>query len=213
MKKKISEIDKLYEDATKCKARKGCYSNGSMKIFVPKPDEGFGRKKVDILFINERPGPETRKSGKVSPCNDDPTAKRFRELLKPLRICKQKYFSTNACLCLPNKDCANNKAPSVKQVRNCSELLKKQIEMLNPKLIVPLGNWGRKALCYCLEEQETLKELKKFRLGKHIRKKHFKFDKFIVYPLYHTSLRTLGRRSEQKQKKDWEKIKVLLKNL
>jgi DNA polymerase len=214
VKKKINNIDKLYKEAKKCPKRKLCYGNSSIEISVPSPAKEFGRNKVKILFINERPGLKgTTKSGEVNPNNDDPTAKLFRNLFEPLGICKKRIFSTNACLCIPTNDYTKNKSPSAKQVRNCSELLKKQIEILNPKLIVTLGNWGRKALGYCLKESETLKEMKKFRLGKDVRKKHFKFDEFIVYPLYHTSPRTLGRRSEKEQKKDWGKIKVLLKNL
>lgn len=208
--KNKANIHKIFKKASNCKKITDCYGR-NIKIFVPRPDEGFGRKKVDILFINERPGPKTRETGLVSPCNDDPTAKRFRNLIEPLKIPKKKYFSTNACLCLPNKDCVKNKAPSAKQVRNCSkQWLKKQIEILAPKLIVPLGNWGRKALCYCLEESETLEKLKKFRLRRDIGGDPFNFGSFIVYPLYHTSPKTLGRRSEDDKKKDWKKIREIL---
>ncbi len=210
--KSKTKIDKIFDEVQRCKNRKNCYGSDSIKIFVPTPAKEFGRKKVKILFVNERPGYKgTIKSGRVDPNNNDPTAKRFRMLFEQLNVCKQKIFSTNACLCYPCENYTKNKTPSAKQVKNCSEWLKKQVNILAPKLIVTLGNWGRKALCYCLEKSETLNELKKFRLSANIGR-DFKSDKFVVYPLYHTSPRTLGRRNNEKQKKDWIKIKEILKN-
>lgn len=211
MNKKMNEIDKLYEEAENCPKIKDCYCQ-KVKLFVPKPDQHFGRKNIKVLFISKQPGPETVRTGKISPDNDYPTAKRFKKMLEFAELKIPEVFCTNARICLPF--CALFFEGHTKtQIKNCSEKwLKRLIKELSPKLIVSLGN---EAL-YALKQTFQSKGLKKYKLGKNGPNSficNLDGTDYEIYSLYHLATKATGTKSIDKQKKDWEKIKVILKNL
>jgi uracil-DNA glycosylase len=213
MKKKISEIDKLYEKAADCPKRADCYSTHfgrRMQIFVPKPDDKFNKKNPKVLFILQRPGPATIQSGRICMDNEDKSARLFKDCLGQSGLKRNQIFSTNACLCLPFCSVLTNAIPTEDQIRKCAKLwLKQQIDILKPKLIVSLGKVALEALRHIYTKSG---ELKRFELKKDIGTVIEKSDNMPIpiYPLYHTSRSAQRIRKPEQQEKDWKKIKVLL---
>lgn len=199
------DINTCFNKAKTCKL---CY--GNEPICVPLPDPQNGKKDVEIMFINERPGRiGPGLSGYVSFDNDDPSANHFRECFEQLRIERRKIFITNACICYPQKEGYKDTVPSLQEIKNCQVWLKQQIEIVNPKIIVTIGNIALRAIKIAFPFS---KDLKMFRLSKNIGEV-IKDTDIRIYPLYHTSLRARITRKAEQQKKDWSKIRDLLEEV
>ena len=94
---------------------------------------GEGDPQADILFIGEGPGTTEDSSGK-------PFDGRSGELLTKmienvLHIARSDVYITNMVKCRP----PNNATPTPTQAHTCQPYLMKQIELIQPKLIVTLG--------------------------------------------------------------------------
>jgi uracil-DNA glycosylase family 4 len=91
------------------------------------------RHNTDIMFIGQNPGEEEIKDGypfsQKGKCGS--FLRRYIAKLKPEIV----VSITNAVKC----GTPNNKAPSVKEIRKCNDILLEEIGYCNPKLIVVLG--------------------------------------------------------------------------
>jgi len=63
----------------------------------------------------------------------------FDKLLKESGIDRQECFTTNAVIHIPIEETGSSRQPSVFEIFNCSKYLKKQLEIVNPKIVVALG--------------------------------------------------------------------------
>ena len=199
------KIIAIFEEAKVCKR---CY--GETRLCVPLPDEKNGDIGARILFINERPGKKgTGKSGRVSFDNEDPTANFFKELFSSIGISQKDIFITNAVLCYPSIEWWTDTPPQRKQIKNCLFFLEKQIRIVDPKLIVTLGVTALQAIKFLFPNSM---QLKNFKLKNNIGEVITDVTPF-VYPLYHTSSKVRATRPGQKQREDWQKIPVILKDI
>jgi len=198
-------IIELFKEAKNCKL---CY--GDTPIYVPLPDPKNGKNNLDIMFVNERPGRiGTGDSGFVSINNNDPSAKHFKECFLESGLNLKKFYSTNTCLCYPKFEGYRDNHPSTKEIKNCHFWLKKQIEIVKPKLIITMGNIALKSMRLLFSESQ---QLKKFKLKENIGGV-ITDTKPWIYPLYHTSLRARLTRNAEQQKKDWMKIKKIIEKI
>ncbi|MEK6845168.1 MAG: uracil-DNA glycosylase [Nanoarchaeota archaeon] len=114
------------------------------KRFLAVPGEGPENAK--IMFVGEAPGAEEDKQGVPFV---GPAGKFLNQLLEKNGIQRKDVFLTGAVKCHPEK----NRFPSQEELDTCRELwLKKQIEAVNPPLIVILG---AAALSSLLGEKEV----------------------------------------------------------
>ncbi len=63
---------------------------------------------------------------------------------------REDVYVTNVVKCRP----PNNRNPTSDEIAHCMGILERQIELVNPKLIVTLGNVPTQALC-CLAVLES----------------------------------------------------------
>jgi uracil-DNA glycosylase family 4 len=100
---------------------------------------------AEVMFVAEAPG---RLGAEVTgiPLFGDRTGDRFEELLKAMRWSRSAIFITNAILCNPRDTKGNNDRPTTKEIRNCSDLLKRTLDVVNPRLVVALGRVALEAL-------------------------------------------------------------------
>jgi len=116
----------------KCGLDKGCTSP------YMQPD-GTADSSCDILVVGEAPGadedgvgvPFVGKSGQL-----------LRSVMDDLGLLNYNYTFTNVLHCRP----PNNAKPTVAQIKYCLPLLKKELEQLQPQVVVILGNTPLKAL-------------------------------------------------------------------
>lgn len=201
----MTNIQKVFDEAQDCQK---CY--GANPIYVPYPDPANAQESAEIMFVNERPGRiGTGDSGYVSFDNNDPSAEFFRECFSQLKLNRKQVFITNACLCHPVFPEYTDKAPTKREIVNCHEWLGKQLSIMQPKLIVTVGNVALQSMRLFFPSSEQLRnyQLKKD-IGKVIRD-----TTPWVFPLYHTSRRGRIHRDAKKQKLDWLQIVDILEEI
>lgn len=201
MKKKPSNFFEQY--------RKQCEKcNHDKKVVIPANDPANGQHgdKIDILFVNERPGPTAVKTGFVSPENPDESARRFKRLFEKVFGSKyrKKIFITNAVLWCPNVKKYKNKTPTLSEIKSSSDILSNQINKIKPKIIVAMGRPALNALNFCFNEA-ILNRARKTKL-KNMVGRVITIKPYQIIPLFHTSPLNIRNRSEPEQLKDWRKM-------
>ena len=100
---------------------------------------GSGNLKAKVLFIGEAPGGTEDKQG-VPFCGM--AGKILNSLLEEVGLVRSDVFITNTLLCRPPL----NRNPTALEMDNCSVRLDKLIDLLDPKVIVTLGNFSTKRI-------------------------------------------------------------------
>lgn len=122
---------------------------------------GVGNRHAKIMFIGEAPG-----------ANEDLQGEPFvgkagmllNEMLHAISLNRSDVYITNILKCRP----PNNREPLPEEVKLCTPCLKKEIELVNPKIIVAVG---RVAAHFLLNTDEAMTKLrgKEFSYGaRHI---------------------------------------------
>lgn len=89
-----------------------------------------------IMFIGEAPGREENEQGK--PFVGD-AGRYFNTLLRSLGLGRDGVYVCNIVKCWPRSDEGGNRTPTKEEIEACSEWIDKQIELVDPKIVVTLG--------------------------------------------------------------------------
>ena len=182
--------------------------NGGMPVHIPQSDSKNGFRGSSLMFIIERPGRiGPGKSNKISFENDDPTARSFKDLFATTGLDRREIFITNACLYYPQDPTYRDAPLSAQEKACCAEILKHQIEFIQPRLIAPLGNTALSTLRSVFPESQ---QLRRFTL-KHDIGTTIGDTPILIYPMYHTSRRAQLTRKWEMQNKDWSRIASLIR--
>lgn len=100
---------------------------------------GEGSIDADIMFVGEAPGYHEDKKGRPFVGS---AGKNLNELLKKAELKRDHVFICNVLKCRP----PNNRDPTEKEIELCTPFLKKQVRMIEPKLIVSLGRFAARVL-------------------------------------------------------------------
>lgn len=153
-----------------------------------------------VIFIGEAPGRLGADRTGIPFCGDQ-AGQNFERLLQFAGLTRQQVFITNAVLCNPRDEKGNNSAPNKEEVRNCSLHLSILIDIINPELIIPLGQCALRSL--------NIIEAHKIELRQGVRKPA-KWGKYTVVPMYHPGPRAAINRSITDQKGDFSFLGVIL---
>ena len=96
---------------------------------------GSGNPKAEVLFIGEAPGANEDKQG-IPFCGM--SGQVLNELLVSVGLSREDIFITNTILCRPE----NNRNPAKEEVENCRDRLDRLISIMQPKVIVTIGNFA-----------------------------------------------------------------------
>lgn len=108
-----------------------CMLHHSRNKAVP----GSGPANADIMFIGEGPGFHENQQGLPFVG----AAGRFLdELLESINLKRSDVFITNVVKCRP----PGNRDPQAEELQACGEYLERQIQAINPKVIVTLGRFS-----------------------------------------------------------------------
>lgn len=116
-----------------------------------------GSLQPQILFIAEAPGRNGADRTRI-PFHGDASGATFEQLLASIQIPRAEIFITNTVLCSPRKPSGANDKPTRGEIRNCSNFLRRTIEVLNPPLIATLGAVALDALKRIAPHDYTLKD-------------------------------------------------------
>mgnify|MGYP001609434617 CR=1 FL=1 len=96
---------------------------------------GSGNPRAEILLIGEAPGFNEDQQG-IPFCGE--SGKVLQELLTSIGLTRNEVFITNTILCRPE----NNRNPTKEEVENCRERLDTLITIMQPNVIVTIGNFA-----------------------------------------------------------------------
>ncbi len=130
----MQELDVLRIEAETCKKCRLC--EGRNKVVF-----GVGNSKPRLVFVGEGPGKDEDLQG-------EPFVGKAGQLLtaaieKGMKLNRSDVYICNIVKCRPPE----NRTPLPDEVQACLPYLTKQLELLNPEVIVALGGPAQSALC------------------------------------------------------------------
>jgi uracil-DNA glycosylase family 4 len=175
----LDEFEKLVCNCTKCRLHQG----RNKFVF------GTGNPNADVLVIGEGPGAEEDKQGLPFVGR---AGKLLTEMLKAIKFEREEVYIGNIVKCRPPE----NRTPMQDEMDTCLPYLRKQVELIKPKLILCLGLTAAKGL---LKKRESLGQL---------RKSVFEYEGAKVIVSYHPAALL---RNPHWKKDSWEDLKKFRK--
>ena len=182
----------LKEFSELCKAIKSC---NSCKLDVT-PLCGEGNLNARIMLIAQSPGEKENLNHRMF---IGPSGKVLDKLLKLAGVSREEIYMTNLIKChLPH-----NRKPKEKEIQTCGRWLEKEIELIKPEILVPLGFFATRYL------------FKRYNIRLPEKKKFYKvYGKLIwtgeikIYPLQHPAALLYNPQLEEEMVKSYRKLSV-----
>ncbi len=157
-----------------------------------------------VFFIAEAPGRQgadrTRR-----PFHGDKSGENFQLLLDSIGLRREEIFITNSVLCSPRKPNGANRKPLRSEINNCTNYLRRTIEVVSPRLIGTLGSVALDALKPIEDHDLTLKS----DVGRVV-----SWNGIELIPLYHPSPQVFASHwNRDMQLKDYSKLGRALERL
>src|SRR5215203_2672256 len=107
--------------------------------------ERNGRVGARVLFVGEAPGRQGGDRTRV-PFSGDQSGRNFSRYIASIGLAREEVFITNSALCNPRTATGANRRPTRQEVSNCSDFLRRQVEVIDPPVVVTLGAVALEAL-------------------------------------------------------------------
>ena len=166
----MSKKDKLDQIKNKVLECKKCSLHKTRNNLV----FGEGIFNPNIMFIGEAPGKNEDKIGRPFVGR---AGRIFDEMLGSIELKRENVYISNIIKCRPPK----NRNPTKIETTMCSKYIDKQIEIINPKVIVPLG---RIAISYIFKKFGLPFE-KISNIHGSLYSINNSLNKFKIIPIYH----------------------------
>ncbi len=137
----------LAEIENECKNCKKCILSKTRKNIT----FGNGNPYSEIMLIGEAPGEEEEK---LSIPFVGKAGRKLTEILIKYGIDREKIYITNTLKCRPPQ----NREPRPEELKECFYYLKREIEIISPKIILCLGRYAAITIC---GEDKKISELRK----------------------------------------------------
>ena len=150
-----------------------------------------------VMFVGEAPGRQGGDRTRV-PFSGDQSGRNFQRYIDSIGLARSDLFITNAVLCNPRKGSGANRRPTNSEIANCSEYLRRLVELIDPAVIVTMGRVALEALGRVAPHELSLRESAGSVRGWN--------DRLLV-PLYHPSPQVLAsHRREAEQLADYRAV-------
>src|SRR6187397_2664801 len=187
-KERFNELVREAAGCTRCPAM--CGRSAVLSELNGSPD-------ARIMFIGEAPGRKGADRTRV-PFSGDQSGANLDRFLGSIGLKREQIFITSAALCNPRAESGANRKPTQKELTNCSEFLRRTIELIDPRVIVTLGSVALDALKRIQYHELSLKTA-----ASQI---HSWNDRVLV-PIYHPSPQVLAsHRREAEQLQDYQVV-------
>lgn len=150
-----------------------------------------------VMFIGEAPGRKGADRTRI-PFSGDQSGENFDRFLAGAGLKRSQIFITSAALCNPRSESGANRRPTAKELGNCSDFLRRTIELIGPEIIVTLGGVALEGLKLLKYHEYTLRaDAAKIR----------RWNGRMLIPLYHPSPQVLITvRDERAQLRDYKVV-------
>jgi DNA polymerase len=157
-----------------------------------------GSVEARVMFIGEAPGRKGADRTRV-PFSGDQSGKNFERFLASIDLKRSEIFITSAALCNPRAASGANRRPKASEIRNCSDFLRRLIELVDPRVVITLGTVALEALKLVHYHDFNLKND-----AGRIRD----WNGRLLVPLYHPSPQVLiTSRKEAAQLRDYQVVR------
>ena len=179
---KLKELEEICKNCTLCDLSK----TRTNVVF------GEGNHNAKLMFIGEGPGEMEDKTGR-------PFVGRAGQLLTKiienvLNLKREDVYIANIVKCRP----PNNRVPTIEEANTCKPYLLKQIEIINPKILVCLG---KTAFMYLMNSDMPISK---------VRGQIFEYKGKKVIPTFHPSYLLRNPSAKKESFKDFLLIKGIL---
>ncbi len=137
------ELQEFYLQIKDCRK---CELHKTRKNFV----FGYGNANAKVMFVGEAPGKEEDEQGLPFV---GPAGKLLDKMFFSIGLKREDVYIANVLKCRPPM----NRNPRPDEVIQCEPYLKKQLELIKPRLIVALGLYAAQSL---LKTQQTLSKMR-----------------------------------------------------
>ncbi len=155
---------------------------------------GVGNRKADLMFVGEAPGADENAQG-------IPFVGRAGQLLtkiiEAMGLKREQVYIANILKCRP----PDNRNPEPDEVESCEGFLSKQIEAVQPKIIVALGRYAAQLL---LQTDTPISK---------IRGEFFQFQSSLLIPTFHPSYLLRNPSAKRHVWEDMQAVQARLKEL
>jgi uracil-DNA glycosylase family 4 len=156
-----------------------------------------GSPDARIMFIGEAPGRKGADRTRV-PFSGDQSGANFDRFLNSIKLTRKDIFITSAALCNPRSESGANRKPTQKELNNCSDFLRRTIDLVDPQVIVTLGSVALEALKRIQSHELNLKTSAS---------QIHSWNNRVLVPIYHPSPQVLAsHRREAEQLNDYQVV-------
>jgi uracil-DNA glycosylase len=154
-----------------------------------------GSPEARVMFVGEAPGRKGADRTRI-PFSGDQSGVNFDRFLGSINLAREEIFITSAALCNPRSESGANRKPAQKELQNCSDFLRRTIELVDPRVIVTLGSVALEALKRIQYHELNLKESAA---------RIHNWNGRVLVPIYHPSPQVLAsHRREAEQLRDYQ---------
>lgn len=180
----MSELEMLAAEIARCTR---CLLHRGRTKAVP----GEGPEHAEVMFIGEAPGFHEDQQGRPFV---GAAGQFLEELLADIGLTRQQVFIANVIKCRP----PGNRDPLPEEIEACKLYLDRQIELLQPKLVVTLGRFS------------MARAFPNARIS-HIHGQPRKIGGVLYYPMYHPAAALHQPSLRRDVEEDMRRIPELLK--
>jgi len=156
-----------------------------------------GSPEARVMFVGEAPGRKGADRTRV-PFSGDQSGTNLDRFLDSIDLKRKEIFITSAALCNPRSESGANRKPTQKELLNCSDFLRRTIELVDPRVIVTLGSVALEALKRIQYHELNLKESAA---------RIHSWNGRVLVPIYHPSPQVLAsHRREAEQLQDYQVV-------
>ena len=170
-----------------CRRCKLCSLGRSQIVF------GVGNPKARLMFVGEAPGEEEDKRG-------EPFVGRAGQLLtkiiEAIGLTRDQVYIANVIKCRP----PNNRNPEPDEVEQCEPYLFRQIDVIGPRVIVPLGKFAAQSL---LKTADPITRL---------RGRQFDYRGTALIPTFHPAYLLRNPSAKREVWEDMKKVRAILQS-
>ena len=172
------------DDCRRCKL---CTMGRSQIVF------GVGNPRARLMFVGEAPGEEEDKRG-------EPFVGRAGQLLtkiiEAIGLTREQVYIANVIKCRP----PGNRNPEADEVEQCEPYLFRQIDVIKPRVIVPLGKFAAQSL---LKTMDPITRL---------RGRQFDYRGAALIPTFHPAYLLRNPSAKREVWEDMKKVRAILQS-
>ncbi len=187
----IEELERIKKEVLDCKKCE-LYKTRNNPVI------GEGSVEAKIILVGEAPGASEDKTGRPF-CGA--AGEVLDELLRSTKIKREEVYITNLLKCRPPE----NRDPQSEEIEACTPYLERQIKIIKPEVICPLGRYSMRFLMEKYGLKEQIEGISKIH-GKVFESRSL-FGGVKIIPLYHPAVATYNPNLKEILKRDFSVLK------